>query len=76
MAYPQTLRKRTLVTRAVAVTAVPEPLAEIKLQEGENGPQNPQPPKLTIQQRQGKLFEELDLSGLKSWPPELMDSVQ
>ena len=33
-------------------------------------------PKLTMKQRQEKLFEELDLSGLESWPPELADSTQ
>ena len=31
--------------------------------------------KLTVKQRQEKLFEELDLSGLESWPPELADST-
>ena len=30
-------------------------------------------PKLTIRQRCGKLFIELDLSGLDSWAPELAD---
>ena len=32
-------------------------------------------PKLTMKERQEKLFEELDLSGLESWPPELADSA-
>ena len=31
------------------------------------------PPKWTTKQRQETLFEELDLSGLESWPPELVD---
>ena len=35
-----------------------------------------QMPKLTVKQRQEKLFKELDLSGLESWPPELADSSQ
>ena len=35
----------------------------------------PSQPKLTIRQRQGKLFEDLDLSGLELWPPELADSA-
>ena len=35
-----------------------------------------QMPKLTMKQRQEKLFEELDLSGLESWPPELVASAQ
>ena len=42
---------------------------------GEDRPQNPQTPKLTVRQRQGKLFEELDLSWLDLWPPELADTV-
>ena len=33
-------------------------------------------PKLTGKQRQEKLFEELELSGLESWPPKLADSAQ
>ena len=41
----------------------------------QDGPQNPHTPKLTARQRQGKLFEELDLSGLDSWPPELADTA-
>ena len=36
---------------------------------------SPQTPKLMMRQRQKKLFEELDLSGLESWPPELVDST-
>ena len=74
-AYPQTLKKKTLVARAVAAGAVLEPLAETRLPEGENKPQSPHTPKLTIRQRQGKIFEELDLSGLESWPLELADSA-
>ena len=37
---------------------------------------SPQVPKLTMKQRQEKLFEELDLSGLESWPPKLTASTQ
>ena len=75
-AYPQTLKKETLVARAVTTTVVPEPMAETRLLEGADKPQGPHTPKLTVRQRQGKLFEELDLSGLESWPPELADSAQ
>ena len=32
-------------------------------------------PKLMIRQRHGKLFDELDLSGLDSWAPELVDKA-
>ena len=75
IAYPKTLKKETPVARAVAITAVPELPAETRLPEGEDKPQSPHTPKLTIRWRQGKLFEELDLGGLESWPPELADST-
>ena len=42
---------------------------------GGDGPQDPHPPSLTTRQRQGKLFEELDLSGLNSWPLELAEAT-
>ena len=74
-AYPQTLKKKTLVAWAVAATAVPELLAMTQLLEGEEEPHTPQLPRLTVRQRQGKLLEELDLSGLASWPTELVDSA-
>ena len=59
----------------MAATAVPEIPPEIRVQEGEDGPQDPYPPSLTMRQRQGKLFEELNLSGLNSWPPELAEAA-
>ena len=34
-----------------------------------------QTPKLTIRQRHGKLYDELDLSGLDSWAPKLADEA-
>ena len=74
MAHPQTLKKKTPVARAVAATVVPEPLAETRLLEGRMGPKA-LTPKLTARQRQGKLFEELDQSGLELWPLELADST-
>ena len=75
-AYPQTLKKKTPVAQVVAATAVSEPLEMINLPEGVAEPHSLQAPKLTIRQRQGRLFEELDLSGLKSWPPDLAASSQ
>ena len=36
---------------------------------------NPQTLKLTIRQRHGKLFDELDLSGLDLWAPKLADKA-
>ena len=32
-------------------------------------------PRLTVRQRQGKLFDELDLGSLDSWIPELVDAA-
>ena len=75
MAYPQMLQKKAPVARAVAVTVVLGTLLEIRVQEGEDGPQDPHPPSLTTRQKQGKLFEELDLSRLNSWPPELAEAA-
>ena len=78
MAYPQTLKKKTPVVRAVEVTWVPEPLVQTGLMGamGEIEDDGHQMPKLTMKQRQEKLFEELDLSRLESWPPELVASTQ
>ena len=41
MAYPQTLKKKTLVARAVATAVVLELLAETRLLEGADKPQGP-----------------------------------
>ena len=60
----------------MVATAVSELPVTTQLLEGEEEPHTPQSPRLTIRQRQGKLLEELDLSGLASWPPELVDSTQ
>ena len=78
LAYSHTLRKRTPVVRAVEVTWVQEPLAQIALTEvmGEVEDNSHQMPKLTMKQRQEKFLEELDLSRLESWPPELAASTQ
>ena len=74
MAYLQTLQKKTLVARAVTALQVPEPPMEAQLQEGGKEPQDPHTPKLTVRQRHGKLFDELDMSGLDPWHPELVDA--
>ena len=66
MVYPQTLRKKTPVARAVAATWVPEPPMWTVVMEALDEVQGLQMPKLTMKQRQEKLFEELDLSGLES----------
>ena len=48
MAYSQTLKKKTLVVRAVDATVVPQLLAETRFPEGEDQPQSPHTPKMTI----------------------------
>ena len=74
MAYPQTLQKKTPVARGVAVLPVPKPPMEAQLQEGGDKPQDHHTPKLTVRQRHVKLLDELDLSGLDSWPLVLADA--
>ena len=74
-AYPQTLQKKVLVARAVLVTPLPESPVGAQLQEGENESPDPCAPKVTVRQWHGKLFDELDLSGLDSWPPEMADAA-
>ena len=77
MAYPQTLKKKTPVVRAVEVTWVPGPLVQMGSMGvmGEVEDNGYQMSKLTVKERQEKLFEELDLSGLESWPLELAASA-
>ena len=76
MAYPQTLRKKTPVARAVTVTQVPGSPMQTGVMEALDKARGLQVPRLTMKQGQEKLFEELDLSGLESWSPELVDSAQ
>ena len=45
------------------------------MQKGGDKPQGPHTPRLTVRQRHGKLFDELDLSGLDSWAPKLADAA-
>ena len=74
-AYPQTLRKETPVARAMAVQLVPNIPKPGSLQVQDEVCPDPQTPKLTIRQRHGKLFDELDLSGLDLWAPEFADKA-
>ena len=61
MAYSQTLWKKKLMAKAVAVLPVPKPPKEVQLQEGVT--------------RHGKLFNELDLNGFDSWAPKQVDAA-
>ena len=70
-AYPQTLQKKTPVARAMAMQLVPDIPKPGSLQVQDEVCSNPQTPKLMIRQRHGKLFDELDLSGLDSVGPQV-----
>ena len=72
-AYPQALRKKTPVVRAAAATHISEPPMQTGMMETSGETQGLQTAKLSVKQRQEKLFKELDLSELESWPPELVD---
>ena len=74
-AYSQTLQKKTPVARAVSVLPVPKPPESKSLQVRDDMYPYLQIPKLMVRQRHGKLFNELDLSGLDSWAPELADAA-
>ena len=71
-AYPQTLRKKTPIARTVTITWIPDLPLQVSLTEASEENHDHGMPKLTVKQRQEKLFQELDLSGLESWPPELV----
>ena len=75
MVYPQTLMRKVTVARAVATNWVPKSQMRPGMIEALDKAQVNQPQRLTIEQRQEKLFEKLDLSGLESWPPELVRSA-
>ena len=74
-AYLQTLQKKTSVARAVAALPVPKPPEGQQLLEGADKFSDSHIPRLTVRQRHGKLFDELDLSGLDSWTPKLADAM-
>ena len=52
---------------------VPEPSKPESLQVEDDANSDLHTPKLMIRQRCGKLFDELDLSGLDTWALELVD---
>ena len=75
-AYPQTLRKKTPVAREFTVTWIPELPEQISLTDALEEDHGHLTPKVTVKQWQEKLFEELDLGRLESWPPELAPATQ
>ena len=74
-AYPQTLWKKMPVARVIPVQLLPKTPKVGSLPVSDEVCPDPQTPKLMIRQRHGKLFDELDLSGLDSWAPELVDQA-
>ena len=73
--YPQTLWKKTPVAKAISVLPVPKPPEPESLQVEDDTCPDLHTPKLMVRQRCGKLFNELDLSGLNSWAPRLADAA-
>ena len=63
------------MARAVPALPVPVPPKSESLQGRDDTHPNLQTLKLMVRQRHGKLFDELDLSGLDSWAPELVDAA-
>ena len=59
------------MVRAISVLPVPEPPGHESLQVEDDASSDLHTPKLMIRQRRCKLFDELDLSGLDTWAPEL-----
>ena len=73
--YPQTLWKKTPMARVVVAWPVPEPPKGEQLEEKAGKFHNSPTPALRVRQRHGKLFDELDLSGLDLWTPKLVDTA-
>ena len=57
------------------MSPVSKPSEGEQLLEGADESHGPHTPRLTIRQRHGKLFDELELSGLDSWAPKLADAA-
>ena len=67
--------KKTPMARAISVLPVPEPPEPESLQVEDDTCSDLHTPKLMIRQRCSKLFDELDLSGLDTWAPELVEEA-
>ena len=68
-AYPQTLRKKMPVVRAIPVQLLAGAPKPGSLPVPDGACSDLPTLKLTIRQRRGKLFNELDLNGLDLWAP-------
>ena len=73
--YPQTLWKKMPVARAIPVQLLAKAPKPGSLPVPDEACSDLPTPKLMIRQRCGKLFDELDLSGLDLWAPELADKA-
>ena len=62
------------MAKAVAASPVPQPPKGEELEEKAGKSHDSHTLALTVRQRHGKLFDELDLSGLDLWAPELADA--
>ena len=74
-AYLQTLQEKTPVARVVVAMPMLEFPKPQGLQEGIGKPADSHTPKFTVSERHGKLCDELDLSSLDSWIPELANAA-
>ena len=72
-AYPQTLWKKMPVARVIPVQLLAKAPKPGSLPVPDGACSDLPTPKLMIRQRRGKLFNELDLSGLDLWAPKLAD---
>ena len=63
------------MARVAVALLVPGPPKSKGLQEGIGKSADYHTPRLTVRQRHGKLFDELDFSGLDSWVLELVDAA-
>ena len=73
--YPQTLQKKMPVVRMIPVQLLAKAPKPGSLPVPDEACSDLPTPKLMIRQRCGKLFDELDLSGLDSWAPESADKA-
>ena len=73
--YPQTLWKKMPVTRAIPAQLLAEAPGPGSLSVPDEACSDLPTLKLMIRQRRGKLFNELDLSGLDLWAPKLVDKA-
>ena len=63
------------MARVVSALPVPEPPKSESFLDRDDTHPDLWTPKLMVRQRHGKLFDELDLSGLDSWAQELADAA-